>query len=139
MFLAMVLLTRLLFKLKPTVKDETLVKEFSVTLYPNSVFFISLLTNRLYTHEIRPSVLNVERMPRRLGYVVRCSNLEALYLNNETYIKEDGQLMKLEQMKRESMEDLRDSYYKENKLESMVDYGQVDFSMSLGDYEKPSY
>lgn len=132
-------LTRLLFKLKPTVQDQSLVKEFSIILYPNSVFFISLLTNRLYTHEIKPSVLNAEQIPTRMGYVVRCSNLEALYLNNETYIQKDGHLVKLKKMTDKSIQELREAYYKENKLESMVEYGQVDFSMNLGDYEKPNY
>ena len=132
-------LTRLLFKLKPTVKDESLVKEFSVTLYPNSLFIISLLTNRLYTHEIKPSSLNVERIPTRMGYVVRCSNLQARYCNGETYIKEDEDFTKLIPMDNKSIEDLRESYYKENKLESMVDYGKIHFSMNLGDYEKPNY
>lgn len=43
-------LTRLHFRLKDLVKDDKFVKEFTVTLYPNSVFVIPLSTNRLYTH-----------------------------------------------------------------------------------------
>jgi hypothetical protein len=62
-------LTSLHFKLKNTVIDESFVKEFSVTLYPNSVFIIPLSTNRLYTHEIKPSVLNIDKIPMRMGYV----------------------------------------------------------------------
>lgn len=42
-------LTKLHFKLKNTVTDPVLEKEFSVTLYPNSAFLIPLSTNRLYT------------------------------------------------------------------------------------------
>lgn len=132
-------LTRLFFKLKKTVKDESLVKEFSVTLYPNSVFSIPLSTNRLYTHEIKPSVLNIDKTPIRMGYVIRCSNLEAVYENNKTYIKENGNLIPLELMNNENMEDLRDSYYKENKTEKNIDYGIVHFSMNSGDYQKPIY
>lgn len=132
-------LTRLLFKLKNTVTDENLVKEFSVTLYPNSVFSIPLSTNRLYTHEIRPSVLNIDKTPIRMGYVIRCSNLEAIYKDDKTFIKENGNLIKLEQMNNENMEDLRDSYYKENKTEKNVDYGKIHFSMNSGDYKKPIY
>src|SRR5690606_19207153 len=46
---------------------------FEICLYPNSVFAISLETNRLYTHEICPSVLPIEHLPVRMGYVIRCS------------------------------------------------------------------
>jgi len=130
-------LTRLLFKLKSSVKDESLVKEFSITLYPNSVFLIPLSTNRLYTHEIRPSVLNIDKTPVRMGYVIRCSNLEAVYKNDKTYIKENGTLIKLEQMSNDDMADLRNSYYKENKTEKTIDYGKIHFSMNSGDYKKP--
>ncbi len=132
-------LTRLLFKLKSTVTDETLVKEFSITLYPNSVFSIPLSTNRLYTHEIRPSVLNIDRIPIRMGYVIRCSNLEAVYEDNKIFIKENGSLIRLEQMNNENIEDLRDFYYKENKTEKNIDYGKIHFSMNSGDYKKPIY
>jgi len=130
-------LTRLLFKLKSTVNDDSLEKEFSVTLYPNSVFLIPLSTNRLYTHEIRPSVLNIDRIPIRMGYVIRCSNLEAIYKDNQTYIKDDNNFIKLEQMDNINMEELRDSYYEENKSEKVVKYGKIHFSMNSGDYEKP--
>jgi hypothetical protein len=132
-------LTKLHFKLKKSVTDETLEKEFSVTLYPNSVFIIPLSTNRLYTHEIRPSHLNVDRIPTRMGYVVRCSNLEAVFMNNETYIKENGDLIKLEEMTRETMSELRTTYYEENVSEQKVAYGKVHFSMNAGDYQKPIY
>ena len=131
--------TRLLFKLKNTVQDESLVKEFSVTLYPNSIFSIPLSTNRLYTHEIKPSVLNIDKIPIRMGYVIRCSNLEAVYEDNQTFIKEYGNLIKLERMDNDDMENLRDSYYRENKTEEKVDYGKIHFSMNSGDYEKPIY
>lgn len=131
--------TRLHFKLKNTVTDESLEKEFSVTLYPNSVFMIPLSTNRLYTHEIRPSMLNADRIPTRMGYVVRCSNLEVQYVNNQTYIKENGDFIKLEKMTAETQEELRDFYYEENRTEKMVEYGKIHFSMNAGDYEKPIF
>jgi len=132
-------LSRLLFKLKSSVKDVTLVKEFSVTLYPNSVFLIPLSTNRLYTHEIRPSVLDIDLIPIRMGYVIRCSNLEAVYTNNQTYIKQEDKLVQLEAMDTENLVDLRTSYYEENKTVKRVDYGKVHFSMNTGDYKKPIY
>ncbi|HEX8015047.1 MAG TPA: hypothetical protein VF465_07425 [Flavobacterium sp.] len=132
-------LTKLHFKLKSTVEDTTLEKEFSVTLYPNSAFLIPLSTNRLYTHEIRPSVLNVDKIPVRMGYVARCSNLEAQHMNGQTYIKEKGELIKLEEMTTEMMADLRNSYYEENRYEKKVEYGKIHFSMNSGDYEKPIF
>jgi len=132
-------LTKLHFKLKNTVNDDSLDKEFSVTLYPNSVFMIPLSTNRLYTHEIRPSMLNVERIPTRMGYVVRCSNLDALYMNEQTYIKEEGSIVKLEKMTPETQEELRDFYYEENRTEKVVQYGKIHFSMNAGDYERPIF
>lgn len=132
-------LTRLHFKLKKSVDDDTLAKEFTIVLYPNSVFIIPLSINRLYTHETRPSMLNIDRMPTRMGYVVRCSKTEALFMNNQTYIKENEALIKLEEMTQETMTNLRDSYYEENKTENIVKYGKVHFSMNLGDYQKPIY
>lgn len=132
-------LTRLHFRLKKTVEDDSLEKEFSVTLYPNSAFLIPLSTNRLYTHEIRPSMLGVDQIPVRMGYVVRCSNLEAMHMENQTYIKENGRYIKLEEMTPELREELRSSYYEENSTEKMIEYGKVHFSMNLGDYEKPIF
>lgn len=132
-------LTKLHFKLKNTVTDIDLEKEFSVTLYPNSAFLIPLSTNRLYTHEIRPSVLNVDKIPVRMGYVARCSNLEALHMNGQTYIKENGELIKLEEMTSEMMINLRNSYYEENMYEKKIEYGKVHFSMNSGDYDKPIF
>ena len=132
-------LTRLLFKLKSSAENPNLVKEFSVTLYPNSAFLIPLSTNRLYTHEIRPSALNIDKIPTRMGYVARCSNLDAVYMNDQTYIKENDQLIKLEEMTQETMGDLRNSYYEENETVKVVNYGKVHFSMNSGDYEKPLF
>lgn len=132
-------LTRLHFKLKDTVTDTTLEKEFSVTLYPNSVFIIPLSTNRLYTHEIRPSMLNIDKIPTRMGYVVRCSNVEAVFMDEQTFIKENGALIKLEEMTAETMAGLKDTYREENLTEKMIKYGEVHFSMNKGDYQKPIY
>ncbi|QIL42076.1 hypothetical protein G7074_24095 [Pedobacter sp. HDW13] len=132
-------LTRLHFKLKKSVDDPALINEFSITLYPNSVFIIPLSTNRLYTHEIKPSILNIDQIPTRMGYVVRCSNLEAVYMNAQTYIKENNNLFQLEDMTSEMLEDLRNSYYRENTTKSIIDYGRIHFSMNSGDYERPIY
>jgi hypothetical protein len=132
-------LTRLHFRRKSTVEDPGLVREFSVTLYPNSVFIIPLSTNRLFTHEIRPSTLRVDQTPTRMGYVVRCSKAEAVFMNAQTYLKADGALIKLAQMSHEDINDLRRSYFQENTTADHVAYGQVHFSMNAGDYQKPIY
>ncbi len=132
-------LTKLYFKLKNNVQDENLAKEFSVTLYPNSVFIIPLSTNRLYTHEIRPSILNVDKIPTRLGYVVRCSKTEAIFVDEKTYIKENENIIPLQPITEETLAELRSSYLEENKTEKFIEYGKVHFSMNLGDYLKPMY
>jgi hypothetical protein len=84
-------------------------------------------------------MLNAERMPTRLGYVVRCSNLEAQYMNEQTYIKDNGTFIKLEEMTAETQEGLKNSYREENQTEEMITYGKIHFSMNAGDYEKPIY
>lgn len=132
-------LTRLHFKLKNSVLDPTLSKEFIVVLYPNSVFLIPLSTNRLYTHEIKPSALDIDKIPTRMGYVARCSNTEAAFIDQQTYIKKDGILVKLENMTTENMNELKSSYIEENQTENQVKYGEIHFSMNLGDYQRPIY
>ena len=136
-------LTTLYFKLKPSAKErdeakeQALVEEFSITLYPNSVFIIPLSTNRLYTHAIRPSLLNVDRIPTRMGYVARSSKAEARFVDGQTYIEEGGDWIPLVPMTHETLSDLRDTYREENKTANEVAYGKVHFSMNEGDYKKP--
>ena len=159
-------LTTLQFRLKDEVADDAnkstgLTKEFTVRLYPESVFFMSLSTNRLYTHEIRPSALEVPLLPTRLGYVVRCSNTEALSLagDGQTYV----QVNKLQQQQQpqqhqahgvleydgmqfakmvlptpEAVKQLRATYKEENTTSGFVDYqDRFMFSMNTGDYARP--
>jgi hypothetical protein len=102
-------------------------------------YIIPLSTNRYYTHEVKPSILNSDKIPTRLGYVARCSNVEAVYFNNQTYIIENKNLIKLEAITESKQQDLKETYYEENCTEKMVDYGEVDFSMNLGDYQRPIY
>lgn len=133
-------LTRLHFRLKKCVEERpgnTYEREFSVTLYPNSAFFIPLSTNRLYTHEIRPSTLDAHLLPTRLGYVVRCSKSKAVHVNGATYLDEAGQRQKLKPATPADMSELRDRYYEENRSDAFIKYGTVLFSMNLGDYRKP--
>jgi len=131
-------LTRLHFRRKKTVVDEALVKEFTITLYPNSVFIIPLSTNRWYTHEIKPSVLPSDKILTRMGYVVRCSKTTAIFREDQTYLEnEHGELTKLEPMSPENHQLLKDLYAEENTTDRHIMYPVFCASMNLGDYKKP--
>ncbi|MBP0017221.1 MAG: hypothetical protein J7647_06630 [Cyanobacteria bacterium SBLK] len=134
-------LTKLHFRLKKSVSERSgcaLPPQFALTLYPNSVFFMPLSANRLYTHEIRPSMLDAKLLPTRLGYVVRCSRTEAVHQNGRTFLKQDGRRVALVPPTLEGMKDLRKLYAEENKTQSFIDYGdRFLFSMNAGDYSAP--
>jgi hypothetical protein len=130
-------LTRLRFRLKDMVTNQALIKEFSVLLYPNSVFLMSLTMNRLYTHEIIPSNLPISRIPTRMGYVIRCSKTEAVYKDGQTYINENGKHIKLEKITKEDAIKLKQLYLQENATDEFVNYDSLYFSMNDGDYTKP--
>lgn len=136
-------LTRLRFRLKEPGLERagsSLPSQFTVTLYPDSVFFMPLSTNRLYTHEIQSSTLDAGRLPTRLGYVVRCSSAEAVHKNGCTFLKLDRNLVQLEPPGPEGVEDLRRLYAEENKTEAFIEYGdKFRFSMNQGDYLAPEY
>ena len=126
------------FKLKDMVTDETLKKQFDITLYPNSVFIISLLTNRLYTHEIIPSGLPINKLPTRMGYVIRCSNTKAVFKDEQTYINENGNYVKLDEPTVDGIKELKDLYFKENTGINIVDYKQkFYFRLNKVDYVQP--
>ncbi|THA76744.1 hypothetical protein [Streptomyces sp. A0592] len=130
-------LTRLHFRLKEPATDA-LPPQFTVTLYPGSVFFMPLSTNRLYTHEIRPSTLDAGMLPTRLGYVVRCSDTEAVHKNGRTFLKAAEDLVELGPPTPEGMDELRKLYAEENRTSSLIDYGdRFLFSMNTGDYVAP--
>ena len=130
-------LTRLHFRRKRTVDDPSLVKSFGVTLYPDSVFLMPLSTNRLYTHEIRPSSVDADHSPTRMGYVVRCSAQEAVFEGGQTWLQEEAGRLPLEPMAVEDARDLRGTYREENLTDGDIRYGRVHFSMNAGDYMKP--
>lgn len=133
-------LTCLRFRLKEKWPAEApLPAEFTVKLYPGSVFFIPLSTNRLYVHEIVPPELNAARLPTRLGYVVRCSNTEAVHKDERTFLESDGKLVPLEAPTPGGMSELRWLYAKENRSRARVHYGdRFHFSMNEGDYRAPT-
>ncbi|MEY9857918.1 hypothetical protein ABH935_003531 [Catenulispora sp. GAS73] len=134
-------LTKLHFRLKESTEhreESVLPSQFTVTLYPGSVFFMPLSTNRLYTHEIRPSMLDAALLPTRLGYVVRCSNAEAVHKDGHTFLKVAGDLVELEPPTPDGMDELRRLYAEENRTASFIDYGdKILFSMNAGDYDAP--
>ncbi|GGU92361.1 hypothetical protein GCM10010182_04510 [Actinomadura cremea] len=134
-------LTKLHFRLKEPTEERdgvALPPQFTLTLYPGSVFFMPLSTNRLYTHEIRPSTLDSGLLPTRLGYVVRCSSTEAVHKHGHTFLKVDGGLVKMEPPTPAGMHELRRLYAEENKTSSFIDYGdEFLFSMNAGDYIAP--
>lgn len=130
-------LTKLRFRLKSVVKDKTLTLDFDVVLYPNSVFVIPLSTNRLYTHEIVPSQMPVSDIPTRMGYVIRCSNTNAVFRDNKTYIVKNGKYIELEEATEQGVKELKEKYFKENVGIEMVTYDDVHFSLNKGDYTKP--
>jgi hypothetical protein len=102
-------------------------------LYPNSVFIISLMMNRLYTHEIVPSSKPVDKIPIRMGYVIRCSKTDAVYENDQVYLY--GSQMK--EPDDEGVKRLKELYYKENATAEIIDYDKFYFSLNKGDYMKP--
>ncbi|MEV7567455.1 hypothetical protein [Streptomyces tanashiensis] len=134
-------LTTLRFRLKEPIEERegvALPSQFTLTLHPGSVFFMPLSTNRLYTHEIRPSTLDAESLPTRLGYVVRCSNTEAVHKNGRTFLKAAQDLVELEPPTPAGMDELRRLYAEENRTSSFIDYGEgFLFSMNTGDYVAP--
>jgi hypothetical protein len=60
-------------------------------------------------------------------------------MDEQTYIVENGALIKLEEMTVEMMSDLKSTYKEENQTASSVKYGKVHFSMNRGDYQKPIF
>ncbi|WP_030766048.1 hypothetical protein [Streptomyces sp. NRRL F-2664] len=134
-------LTRLHFRLKdPAARPDgaALPAQFTLTLHPGSVFLMPLSTNRLYTHEVRPSSLDAGLLPTRLGYVVRCSDTVAVHKGGRTFIETARGLAPLEPPTPAGMDRLRRLYAEENRTSSFVDYGDdVLFSMNTGDYLAP--
>lgn len=135
-------LTRLRFRLKPMAKERVndyshYVEHFDITLYPNSMFIMSLDMNRLYTHEIIPSTLPIDKIPTRMGYVIRCSATKSVFKDDQTYIIEDDQMIRLERPTDDDIKRLRELYFKENTSIDQMDYGKIHFSMNDGDYTCP--
>ena len=129
-------LTQLVFKAKSASQEP---QQFNVNLEPGSLFVIPLSTNRLYTHEIRPSILPADKIPTRLGYVIRCSKTNAVHVDSQTFIvdHQSNRHVLKQQPSKDDFHDLRQKYQQENATTDFVEYGDVYFSMNAGDYQEP--
>ncbi len=139
-------LTRLRFRLKRDIADTcTRPREFDVVLYPNSVFLMPLSTNRLYTHEVVPSVFPPEVLPVRLAYTLRCSNRVAVHRGGRTYFAHSsdgiGEMVPMEDVQEQSAAVLQQLFAEENLTSRRIRYNEDDavwnFSFSRGDYMRP--
>jgi hypothetical protein len=111
-----------------------------VTLQPNSALFIDLNTNRTHTHEIVPPKLASCDIPTRLGYVIRCSNVSAVYKNEKTYLlnPETKEYTELLPVTDEKIKMLKQLYAQENRDLETPNYPFIDFSLNQGDYLEPA-
>jgi hypothetical protein len=132
-------LTTLQFRLKKGDVNKDLPKDFSVLLTPNSLLVIPLSTNRLYTHEIVPSVLPSNLLPTRLGYVIRSSTTQAIFRAGKTFIlNKDAQLIPMHAVTPKDQANIKALYLKENMSLEKIDYGEeMYFSLNDGDYLEP--
>jgi hypothetical protein len=133
------LLTEIEFVLKRPSEHPHLARDFRVTMLPNSLLVISLDTNRLFTHEIKPSLLPVERIPTRLGYVMRCSSNRAVHRNGQTFMvdENDGSETPLHAMCPEDSQLIKSLYRNENATDDRIVYGKIFSSFNEGDYLRP--
>jgi hypothetical protein len=135
-------LTVLRFVLKSEAVNDAqyadLPRKFDVTLYPNSLFMMSLTGNRLYTHEIVPSGLPVSLLPIRMGYVIRCSKTKAIHKEGKTFMIVGDDCVEMTEMSQQQRQDMRHLYAEENGTINMVEYPLVFASMNQGDYMPPN-
>jgi hypothetical protein len=132
-------LTQLEFRLKTPTKYPSLSPKFRINLYPNSLLLISLETNRLYTHEIKPPVLPAEKIPTRLGYVMRCSKTRAVFRDGKTYILECCDEKELKPMTDQEREKVKELYRRENTTDEHITYPPIYSSFNDGDYMRPAF
>jgi hypothetical protein len=119
------------FKLKRDAPlDKYMRNSFTVTLYPNSLFVISLSTNRFYTHEV---IMPNTKKLTRVNYTL-CSSKTWVLFRNRPYIYENGILTRMDKIGGERLEELCS---KENNSSIKIDYPNVYCSLSEGDYKEP--
>jgi hypothetical protein len=119
--------------------DGTPSQKVEVLLPPGSVFIIPLSVNRAWTHETKPSSLPVDKIPTRMGYVMRCSNTWARFdpTLQTTVLEPEG--LPLCPPTEKDLDLLRVLYFRENTSVHRVHYPRpVLFSMNRGDYLPPT-
>jgi hypothetical protein len=75
-----------------------------------------------------------------MGYVIRCSDTEAIYKNGQTFIVDNktNNLIRMVEPSDSEVKRLKDLYYKENMFSDVVEYKDFHFSLNNGDYLKPN-
>jgi hypothetical protein len=132
-------LTQMEFALKDPATHAQLDQQFRVKLYPDSLLIISLGVNRLFTHETKPSVLPVERMPVRLGYVMRCSKTKAVFRDGHTHIVDENDAeLPLQPMTSSDAVAIKELYRVENMTDERVVYPLFTTSFNSGDFMAPT-
>ncbi len=91
----------------------------------------------MYTHEVVPSTLQVDKIPTRLGYVIRCSHTTAVHKENITFISTGGNDAELQRPTEADRAKLKKLYQQENMTHDFIEYGDIKFSLNEGDYKKP--
>lgn len=121
---------------------------FTVKLYPNSLFIIPLSTNRMYLHETVPPNVPIDKIPVRMGYVIRCSKTRVLYTPNipriQPRIVMDDSInetitrsIPMHEMTETERVELGTLYRRENATCDIIDYPLFLSSMNEGDYMTP--
>jgi hypothetical protein len=127
------------WQLKDAASHPNLVRQCRIKMYANSLLIVGLDTNRLFTHEIKPSTLHVADIPVRLGYVMRCSKTLAVHRDGRTFIvDEDGQQLELASITPESAHTIKTLYRDENITEQRVQYPLILTSLNEGDFLPPT-
>jgi hypothetical protein len=131
--------TQIDWQLKDAASHPNLVRQCRIKMYANSLLIVGLDTNRLFTHEIKPSTLHVADIPVRLGYVMRCSKTLAVHRDGRTFIvDEHGQHLELASITPESAHTIKTLYRDENITEQRVQYPLILTSLNEGDFLPPT-
>jgi hypothetical protein len=87
-------------------------------------------------HETVPA--NAPTVPVRMGYVIRCSNTLARWIDGQIYIMtSDGKYTPLRCPSEADYAELREKYFLENTTTDFIDYTDTLYSMNDGDYQCP--
>jgi hypothetical protein len=102
--------------------------KWDLTLYPDSIFIISLEFNRVYTHEIVPPYLPLHLIPTRMGYTIRCSKTKAIYGKDSKvrlYSQDSTNISILQTVDSEYKDKIRKYYKEENMTSNKISYESI--------------